>query len=436
MCTYAMAGGDRQHGSCLLTLQLQGGAVDSYTDPTTGEPFDFGVKTFVDYGNATGFFARFDIPLGDAVNAALSYTYADFTTGEELSDFASPNFTDILAALEIYEGICAEYEDMLVPGYWDFPNASSIPADLLMNFGDFAVKYGIENALPIMFSTTGLGVGDLTKQLTIWVMQAFGGQMSRLLMGTQASFVPASQRNQDLYDAVALFLGDDRVMYSTEAISSVRSDSGVTVTVQNSITGEQTTINANKLLIAIEPVGENLAAFDLDEQESTTFSKIQYTREYAAITTNPSLPTNFSVTNQPLAANNNNYLAMPDFNFTSSFDCMADPSNLFRVVVVGDENFDSGAALALAQADFDRLVASGVLPTPPANQTELNFVAFSNHGPMHARVSAGDLTSGFIQDFYALQGLRSTWYTGGAWAANYQTQLWEFNERLLPKLLA
>ena len=34
-----------------------------------------------------------------------------------------------------------------------------------------------------------------------------------------------------------------------------------------------------------------------------------------------------------------------------------------------------------------------------------------------------------------LQGRHSTWYTGTAWASPFQTELWEFNERLLPVML-
>jgi hypothetical protein len=67
---------------------------------------------------------------------------------------------------------------------------------------------------------------------------------------------------------------------------------------------------------------------------------------------------------------------------------------------------------------------------------ELDWVAFRDHGPMHSGVSAQELKSGWMGRFYALQGRHSTWYTGAAWASPFQTELWEFNERLLPMMFA
>lgn len=45
---------------------------------------------------------------------------------------------------------------MIVPGLWNFPNASSIPEDFLLVFSDFVEKYNLTDALPLMWETTGL----------------------------------------------------------------------------------------------------------------------------------------------------------------------------------------------------------------------------------------------------------------------------------------
>ncbi|KUI62832.1 Beta-cyclopiazonate dehydrogenase [Cytospora mali] len=415
-------------------LQLQGGAVNTYTDPVSGKPYEFGVSFFIEYGNATGFFDRFNIPVStDVTSPTMHDIYADFKTGQILSNYTGPSAADQLAALETYLAIAEKYEDMLIPGYWNFPNASDIPEDLLVNFSDFVEKYNFTDALPEMFSSTGLGTGNIMNKLTMPVMQAFGVQMSRILTGTLSYLTPSSGRNQDLYDAVARFLGD-KVYCNTEAISSTRTDDGVTVTVRNSVSGQETNINAKKLLIAIEPVATRLAAFDLDEHEEDVFSKFKFCREYTAIVTNPSLQTNQSLYYLPYAANDNNFKTFPDFNFTSCFECVDYDSNLFRVDMIGDERLGPEEARAMAQSNFETLVKAGTLPA--SNQTELKFVAFSSHGPMHDRISAEDLKEGFIQDLLGLQGLRSTWYTGAAFASNYQTVLWQYNEILLPQMLA
>ncbi|KAJ5345222.1 hypothetical protein N7452_003226 [Penicillium brevicompactum] len=68
-----------------------------------------------------------------------------------------------------------------------------------------------------------------------------------------------------------------------------------------------------------------------------------------------------------------------------------------------------------------------VIPAP--------WAAFATHRPMHARVTVEQVKAGgFFQDLYKLPGARSTWWTGGACAANFQTQLWKFDEGLIPKI--
>lgn len=324
---------------------------------------------------------------------------------------------------------------VIVPGLWGFPNASSIPNDLLMNFGDFVEKYGIQAALPSIWLSTGLGVGSMLNQLTLTVMQAFGGQMARLFLGLQASHVPASGRYQDLYDAIAAYLGDS-VYLNTRAIDSKRTDNGVVVTTRNEVDGKVTTFYAKKLLIAIQPVGNKLAAFDLDAHEQSVFERILYTHVYTGVVASPSIPANSSINNLPYSENDNNLLDWQDFNLTAIFQALDYQKDLYQVIMVGDEKLGPGEAKAMTEQDFLHLVNAGIFTASAANETNLEWVDFSDHGPMHDTVSRDDLEAGFVQSLYALQGQRSTWYTGAAWASNFQTILWEYNEILLPKLLA
>lgn len=304
-----------------------------------------------------------------------------------------------------------------------------------MRFSDFVEKYEIQAALPSMWLGTGFGVGAMLNQLTLPVMQAFGAQMARLLLGLQGAYVPASGRNQDLYDAIAAYLGRS-VFLNTRAIDSKRTDDGVVVRARSEIDGSETVFYAKKLLIAIQPVGKKLAAFDLDANEEAIFERIQYTREYTGIVTSPAIPVNTSISNLPYSENDNNFLDWQDFNFTVSFQALDRQKDLFEVMMAGDEKLGPEEAKAMTEKDFRNLVKSGVFAPSALNESRLEWVAFSDHGPMHDRVSREDLAAGFVQSLYALQGQRSTWYTGGAWASNYQTILWEYNEVLLPKMLA
>lgn len=152
---------------------------------------------------------------------------------------------------------------------------------------------------------------------------------------------------------------------------------------------------------------------------------------------NPAIPLNSTINNLPAAANDNTQLHWQDFNFTAIFQAEDYDKDLFHVIMVGDATFGPDDAQALAQENFDALVRAGVFSADGSNQAEqLTWVAFSDHGPMHDRVTVAELQAGFYQGLYGLQGRRSTWFTGGAWASNYQTILWEYNEVLLPKILA
>ncbi|RYP18443.1 hypothetical protein DL765_003955 [Monosporascus sp. GIB2] len=425
-------------GQSIVLVEKQailGGAVDTYTAPLAGTPVDYGVFSFIDYGNASAFLARLNISTAPTPQFVSATRYVDFTTGEELTSYVSPEWTDVAAALEVYLEQCEKYEHMLVPGLWEFPEGADIPEDLLMNFGEFAIKYGIEAALPSIFISTGLGVGRLADELTMTVMQTFGGQMARSTLGLQGSFVPASLRNQDIYDAIAALLSDD-VLYSTTAVSAERSEDGVVVTVRNRKDGALTAIHATRLLIAVPPLVDTLEPFDLDAQEVAVFSQWEYTREYALLVRSPFLTAlNESVANLPLAAQPSDYLRTPDVPFVDQFALLGGPDELVHSRIVGDEALDVDGAKLLLRTQFNALVAGSDAASSAGTGEELEIVAFSDHGPMHWRASAESYRRGFFRDLYALQGRRSTWYTGSAFASNFQTVLWEYNEVLLPQML-
>lgn len=148
---------------------------------------------------------------------------------------------------------------------------------------------------------------------------------------------------------------------------------------------------------------------------------------------NPSLPVNVSLTNMPASAAPSNWTALPLPSLNSRFDYFGHDTDLFRFLMVGTADLDADGARELVVDGFDKMVDSGVLAG--GNGSSLEFAAFKNHGPMHFRVGAEDLEAGFIQDLYALQGRRSTWYTGAAWSAQFTTVLWAFNDVLLPKVV-
>ncbi|KAL2678456.1 hypothetical protein Neosp_009202 [[Neocosmospora] mangrovei] len=423
-------------GKSIIVVEKEailGGHVDSYVDSSSGKAYDYGVQSFIDVNGASDFVTkRLGVEIKVPGRESRLTRYVDFKTGKEVN-YTGPAPAALSAALVKYAELCALYEDMILPSLRDFPAPGDIPKDLLIPFGDFARKHGVEAIVPMLFQTTGLGVGDVTRRTTLVVMQAFGGPMARSFLGQMASFAPASERNQDIYDAFAKKLGKD-VLYSSTVVNSKRTKNGVHLTVKTS-TGRLINIKAKRLLISIEPTKSNLAPFDLDKAENTVFSKLDYTRLYAGIVSNPSLPKNYTLTNLPETAAPSNFLAFPQLPFLARFEWIGTGANeeLFRIMVIGDRNFDGNDAKKLVQKSFDTLVKSGAVEA--SNSAKVKFVAYSQHGPMHMHTSVKEMKKGFIQDLYALQGRRSTWWTGGAWVANFQTHLWWFNDLLLPSVI-
>ncbi|EED13875.1 conserved hypothetical protein [Talaromyces stipitatus ATCC 10500] len=409
-----------------------GGMVNTYIDPATGTPYDYGVQSFLDLGNATGFFERFGIETAPLSQTNVTTEHIDFNTGAVVN-LTLPSFPDQVTALQKFLDVVKPWTDYLQPGYWNFPQPADIPEDFLIPFGDFITKYGLEDAIPLIYETTGLGLGNMTQATTMFELQAFGTYMAQAMTGQLNSYHPSSGGNQALYNAIQKDLGDD-VLYNSTVIRSLRTKWGVLLTVQNHATGHATLITARQLLIAIEPTDQNLAPFDLDDNERTVLSKFTYTKEYSGIVNNSAFAPGMSYTNMAAGAAPDKYLILPNFPFTNEVSYIGG-DNLFRVIIAGDDTLDEASAKTLMQKNFETLLKAGRL-AEPYNGQQIEWVSFSNHGPMHARVSVEDVQAGLFQDLNALQGQRSTWWTGGAFSCNFQTTLWEFDETLIPKILA
>jgi hypothetical protein len=415
-----------------MTCFGQGGMVNTYIDPKTGTPYDFGVETFLDIGNASAFFERFGVERAAVTQANTTTQYIDFNSGHPVN-LSLPSSNAQIAAMEKFLEVVKPWTNYLQPGYWNFPVPEDIPEDFLIPYGEFITKYGLEDAIPIIYESTGLGLGNMTQETTMFVLQAFGTYMAEAIVGEVDSYHPATGGNQALYNAIEQDLGDD-VLYNSTVLHSSRTDSGVLLTVQNHISGSKTLIHARQLLIAIEPTTMSTAALDLDTNEKKVLSKFTYTREYSGIVNNSAFVAPMSYANMAAGAAPDNYLILPDSSFTNTISYMGS-NNLFHVIIVGNNTLDERGAKALLQENFETLLKAGRLGESYKGQ-QINWVDFSVHGPMHARVSPEDVQAGFFQQLYALQGQRSTWWTGGAFACNFQTTLWEFDETLIPNIIA
>ena len=408
-------------------------------DPVTGLPIDFGVNVWNDWGPARAFFDRMNVSVSDPVRAALTSRYIDFKTGLPVNYTPASFPFGIIPALQRFYDAVLPYEQYLLPGYFNFPAPNAIPEDLLLPFHKFVQKYNLEDCMNIVFETTGLGTGDMMNSLTIWVLATFNTPMLESFLGLAGTFTPTSRRNIEIYEAVATRLSTD-VLYKSTVIQTIRTATGVSLWVKNSLTNQITLVHARKLLISIEPtVDSNLAPFALDHAERSVFSKFDYSVVQAGLVSHPALPVQYSLVNIPGSAVRPNgttdYTVLPKPTFNIRFDSYGGDSQLFRVMLVGKKTETTAGAQKRVKDNFNAMVAQGTLPTIPGSGP-LVIHDWSNHGPMHARVSAKELKKGFLQKLYALQGRRSTWWTGGAFSANFQAVVWAFDDVLLPQLVA
>lgn len=380
----------------------------------------------------------FDFPerMNVSTSGSMAFTpntneYIDFTTGVPVEDYEAPTQDEMFAALQRYLDAIEPYEDMVLPGFFNFPEPESIPEDLLMPFRDFVDKYDLEAAVPQIWDSTGQGIGDTMDVPTLWVIQASGIPMVKALLGSGAAAVPESGRLYDLFEAVAEFLDDD-VMYSSTVVSADRhSEKGVTVRVKNEA-GELTCIEAKRLLIAFQPTPENMAPFHPDATEKKVIDKIGYSTVFAGILQHPSLQISTAYSDRLPSTGPSNFTEFPVAAQVGRIDYLGGTEDLFQFTAVGTDEDTAESMQTLIAKSIDTMIEAGTIPS---SNGSLTFPAFANHGKMHPRVTADELRSGFIQEQLSLQGHLSTWYTGAAFSAGFSTVLWEYNKVLLPEVV-
>ncbi|KAL2152170.1 hypothetical protein VTH82DRAFT_5354 [Thermothelomyces myriococcoides] len=416
-----------------------GGHTNFYKDPVTGKEINVGVQAWMEYKDSYDFPKRMNVSTsGSMVFTPNTARFIDFKTGRPVPGYEAPADEEMYAALQRFLDVIEQYEDMVLPGFFNFPKPGAIPEDLLMPFGKFVAKYNLEAAVPQLWDATVQGLGDPMNVPTLCVIQASPIPMTRALLGQAAAAVPESGRLYDLYESVANFLGDD-VLYSSTVVSSTRNGDrnakkGVSLTVRGS-GGKLTCVEAKRLLISIEPTLANMAPFDLDPSELMILSKFEYTTVYAGILRHPSLQISNAYTGRTTGPASLNYTDFPVAPQVGRIEYLGDTEDLFQFTVVGTAHDNTKSMQALLSKSIDRMIAAGILPAAPRGSGRIDYAIFADHGPMHSRVSAAQLRAGFIQQLYSLQGRRNTFYTGAAFSSGFSTVLWEFNKVLLPKVV-
>jgi hypothetical protein len=382
------------------------------------------VIAYVDLPGVKDFFARFNVSTEPTTQLPLASKYIDFSTGLPVTNYPSANQTAALAALAKYGQITAPYVPQIFPGYFNL--SDQVPEDLALPFGEFLAKYSLQAMLPIIWPFIS-AADDLLTAPTLFAIQNFGPIQLRGLQQPGGFFIPSSHNNSQLYGAVQQYLAADLLLSSTVSQSN-RDDSGVRLVV-NTPSGQKL-IKAKKLLVTAAPTVDNLDKLDLDSVEVGVFGKWEWSSSYVGVVSHTGMPDGLDVINA-LSDSSPTTLNLPKAPFVAEYKFTGVPG-LYSTTVIGKPGLSEHQAKDLVRNGFNKIGDAGTLPTK-----NISFEAFCNHTPLQLRVSAEELKAGFYKKLYALQGRRSTFYTGAAWTSDVTSTLWVFTEQgILPQILA
>lgn len=389
----------------------------------TGEAFNYGVQSYIDYKGAKAFFQRFNIPLQGDVLFSSDTVNVDSSTGKLVTNVtAAPPQNASVAALQKYYDVIAPWSDLMLPGYWNFPSGSQIPADLLLPFSNFSTKYGLHDMEPIISVVSGQST--FSSVLTLSVVKNFGAPVVEGFLNN-TFFDPLPFDNSILYTN-ALRLLNDTVMLNSTIIEANRTDHGISLVVQNLKTGAKTQVSTKRLLIASQPSLDNLAVLGLDDQEKAVFSTWTYETAYTVVLKTNLIPDNTSVS---FVSQQSPYNWSINWNGQSGY---------FWII------FGAGTATNVSASDAKDLIIAqmrilyegGAFKSIGSSTPMADVVAISDHSDVvWGGQSAKQLQAGWVSDLYALQGHKDTWYTGSLWCPDYSSNVWAFTDTVLPKLL-
>ncbi|CZR62537.1 related to amine oxidase, flavin-containing superfamily [Phialocephala subalpina] len=392
-------------------LDRLGGHCQTYIDPATGFPIDYGVEIFHHFDFVTNYFARLNVSLTTSGSVpGVTEVYADFLT----SKLVTPSAGDFAAALSTYAEQVAKYP-YLNYGF-DLPHP--VPEDLLLTFIDFAKKYNLSALMPFAWIFTQ-GVGDFRETPAIYFLKSFGpDDISDLQTGFLTT---ALHDNSLLYLSAQAVLGSD-VFYNSIILDVERSHDGVSIIIKQGT--KFTLIKSSQLIVAIQPTLSNLAPFDLADSEEHVFKKFKYTQYFTSIIKNSGIPSNTSLS-----------AIDPSLEFS-----VPSPPSLYSIVQTGIPNLQLAFYLATNKSTTDSEIESTILSqvkniqVPGKGVSEPEFVVTSNHKPFTLQVSADDIRDGFYGRLYGLQGTRRTWWVGATLHTHDSSLIWRFVEGLLPNV--
>jgi hypothetical protein len=395
-----------------------GGHVSTYTIPGTETHVDYGAQGFGGDEEAIHrFFGYYNIPLIRVKLSEVGFgntRYVDFKTSTELSGFHPSN------DLSVFSREVHKYPEIA----WNTVLPNPLPEDLALPFRDFIVKYGLASSVfNIYFQTEGLG--DLLSKPTLYVFKYLNPDyLDGQLPSSPGFFVTEKAFNQEVYLRAQADLGADALV-SSKVVAAYRNDSRVVLVVATP-TGTKTII-ARKLLVTMPPTLANMGPLGLDARERGLFSRFEAQGWYVGLVN----ATGFTPGDEFVNAAAGSEFHLPQL--PALYQISPTRVEGVHLVRYGSPSYMREADV---KADIVRAVTAvrrGVVPNA-ANLPPVQLLAFSSHWPFSLRVSASDIVGGFYTRLDALQGYRNTWYTGATFSSPTASHVWNFTERLLPRI--
>lgn len=412
-----------QQGTSVAVIEKQavlGGHTNTYIDPLTHAPINYGVAIWENIPTVQSYMSYLGVNL-KTVNltapTGLITSFADFESGSPIPSSSLP-FTDPAPALLGYLGQLKGYP--FLDNGFDLP--SPVPSDLLLPFGNFLTKHGLEPLAPLIFGFAQ-GLGNILAQPAIYVLKNVN---AGVIGGYIGGFVAAaSNDNQELYEKALAKLGSNAYLKST--VRRISRNGNITRVVVTTPSGN-ILIKAKKLLIATPPKPELLSFVDLKSEEKKLFSQFNNTFYWNGVVRNSGVPDNVNL--QPLALNAS--LGIPALPILYLVQASGVPG-LHQVYFGSTCDMSEEQVKAAILSTIAKLVKGAGYP-PASGPAEI--VAFQSHNPFELAVSAEAIKNGFYSKLNALQGKRNTWWTGAAWQAHDSAQIWDYTEKnVLPHLL-
>ena len=411
----------KDHKKTVLVVEKKptiGGHAEDYIDPS-GVALDLGVATFAHTDTVHAYFDRFNLSLIPFQEPGIR-KYVDLSTGK-VTNFPEPDVSILQNALTTYLGQQSRY-----PALQDSFNMSyPVAPDLLLPFGDFVGKYGLQDLVPRIFAVIQ-GAVPLLEISTLYVFKYLSAEAVNSQI--KGFLTTEHHHTMELYQKAAAFLGWDNILLNS-TVSAMDRSCPREVRVALCTPAGPKLVVAKRLLSTIPPLLEKLIGYDLSEDETHLFGQFFPNGYYAALLRNTGINNlNTSILNIGPTQRYN----VPKLPGVYAAIPLPVGGGLLHVYYGSPRPLPDEVVKADIVATIQRYQKANGLPV-----TNPEFVKFVNHAPFNLMVSNDAIRDGFYKKVFALQGQRNTFYNGIAWHTQDSSLLWKFtDDYIIPILLA